>query len=118
MIEFFEGLGYIRWPMIAATLFLLVQIGRAAAVVRTPTPGAARTRHMILAWGLLNALLGILGTVLGLAMAGRAVAAAGHADPALVGTGVQTALSTSILGLALLTVALTAWLVLQVAQPR
>lgn len=118
MMELLEDMGMIRWPMMVAALFLLVQIGRAAAVAGDPGPGAARTRHTILAWGLLNALLGILGTAIGLAMAGRAVAAAGEADPALVGAGVQVALTTTILGLILLVVAVAAWLILQVVQPR
>jgi uncharacterized membrane protein YhaH (DUF805 family) len=118
MMQLFGDLGYIRWPMIVAALFLLVQIARAAAVARDPTPGAARTRHAILAWGLLSALLGVLGTVIGLAMAGRRVAAAGAADPALVGAGIQVALTTTILGLLLLIIAVTAWLILQLLQPR
>jgi hypothetical protein len=110
--------GNIRWPMLIAALFLLAQIGWAAATFRDPGPAAARSRHMILAWGLLTALLGVLGTVLGLGQAARAVGEAGAADPALVGVGLQIALASTIVGLLLLTLAVTAWLIFQFVQPR
>lgn len=116
MIELFENMGLIRWPMLVAGLFLIAQIGRAAARVRDPGPGAARSRHAILVWGGLSALVGLLGTVLGLAVAARVVAAAGSAEPSLLATGIQVALASSILGLVLLVIAVVAWLVLQSVQ--
>lgn len=117
MTNFFADMGLIRWPMLIAAAFLLLQIARAVASARNPT-GAVRARHAVLVWGLLNALLGVLGTVLGLAVAARSVAQAGRIEPTVLGGGLQIALSPSILGLLLLTLAVVAWLVLQAIQPR
>jgi hypothetical protein len=118
MTQFMHDMGFIRWPLLVAALFLFVQIGRALIQVRSQAPDSVRTRHAILVWGLLNALLGLLGTVLGVAVAAQSVARAGTADPRLIGGGLQIALAPSILGLLLLTVAVIAWLVLQAMQPR
>lgn len=117
MINLFSNMGVIQWPMLVAAAFLLLQIARAVAAARNPT-GAARARHAVLAWGFLNALLGVLGTVLGLAVAARSVAQAGRIEPTVLGGGLQIALSPSILGFLLLTVAIVAWLVLQAMQPH
>lgn len=116
MTALFSNMGFIRWPMLIAAAFLLLQIARAVIAARSPT-GAARTRHAVLVWGFLNALLGVLGTVLGLAVTAGSVAAAGRIEPTLLGGGLQIALSPSILGLLLLTVAIIAWLALQAVQP-
>lgn len=117
MTNLFADMGLIRWPMLVAATFLLVQIARSVAAARRPG-AAAPARHAVLVWGLLNALLGVLGTVLGLAVAARSVAHAGRIDPTLLGGGLQIALSPSIFGLLLLTLAVVAWLVLQAMQPH
>ncbi len=117
MISLLSNMGLILWPMLVAATLLLIQIVRAAAAVRRPT-GAVRARHAVLVWGLLNALLGVLGTVLGFAVAARSVAQAGRIEPTVLGGGLQIALSPSILGLSMLTLAVVAWLVLQAIQPR
>lgn len=117
MTNLFADMGLIRWPMLVAATFLLIQIARAVAAARSPAD-AVRARHAVLVWGLLNALLGVLGTVLGLAVAARSVAQAGRIEPTVLGGGLQIALSPSILGLLLLTLAVAAWLMLQAMQPR
>lgn len=115
MHHFFQDMGFIRWPMYVATLFMLVQIGRAAMDLRKPAEARSpMTAHTVLVWGALNALLGILGTVVGLTVAGGVVEKVGEVVPSLLAGGIRVALSTSIFGLLLLTVAVLAWLVLQV----
>jgi len=118
MARFFHDMGVIRWPMYVGALFMLAQIGRAAFTARRSSADrSAMTVHRILVWGVLNALLGILGTVLGLALTGRVVERMGaDVSPALLAGGIRVALSTSIFGLALLTLAVVAWLILQVGQ--
>ena len=76
------------------------------------------TLHTILIWGVLNALLGVLGTALGLVLAGKSVEAAHDVSPQLIAGGIKVALSSTVFGLLLLTVAIVAWLVLQALGGR
>jgi biopolymer transport protein ExbB/TolQ len=117
MSRFFTDMGYIRYPMYIATIFMLVQIVRAAMETRRP-PESRRpmTRHTVLIWGVLNALLGVLGTVVGLVVTGNAIERFGTTKVALVAGGIKVALYPTILGLLLLAVAILAWLGLQLWQ--
>lgn len=119
--HFFVDMGYIRYPMYVAALFLLVQVVRAALQL-TKSPGSRSsmtTTHTILVWGFLNALLGFLGTVLGVAIAGESIERAGvHVEPALIAGGIKVSLYPTIFGLLLLTFAVVAWLVLQALHRR
>lgn len=119
MHGFFRNMGVIQWPMYVATFFMVVQIGRAARQVRLPAESrSAMTTHTILIWGFLNLLLGVLGTVVGLSLAGQAVERIGRVSAPLVAGGIKVALSTSIFGLLLLIIAVLCWLVLQLWQGR
>lgn len=113
LLQHFEQLGLIRWPMLVAALFLVAQIVRAYAVRhRPPSRHRTVTRHAILAWGLFNALLGVLGTAAGLIMTARSVEHAGSVDPALLGAGLRIALTPGVAGCSLLALGVLAWLVL------
>lgn len=76
------------------------------------------TLHTVLVWGFLCALLGVLGTVVGLTIAADSVSRAGSASPVLIWGGVKVALSTTVFGLCLLTVAVVAWLAVGFFQRR
>lgn len=113
MHGFFQQMGVIQWPMYVAAFFLLVQIVRAALQMRDPAGSRSpMTLHTILVWGLLNALLGVLGTVVGFAVAGQSIEKMGQVSPPLVAGGIRVALSSTIFGILLLTVAVLAWLIL------
>lgn len=117
--HFFPDMGFIRYPMYVATLFMLVQVVRAALqLTKPPASRSSMTTHTILVWGFLNALLGVLGTVVGMALAGQIIEQAGDVAPGLVAGGMKVALYSTIFGLLLLTFAVVAWLVLQVLQRR
>ena len=117
--NFFPDMGYIRYPMYVAALFMLLQVVRAAMQLRKPPSArSAMTTHIILVWGFLNALLGVLGTVLGTALAGASIERAGQVEMTLVAGGMKVALFSTIFGLLLLTFAVVAWLVLQALQHR
>lgn len=120
MAAFFQEMGFMRYPLLLSAVFLLAQIGRAAWAVRAPRrDGAgAMTLHTVLVWGFLCALLGVLGTVVGLTIAADSISRAGTASPALIWGGVKVALSTTVLGLVLLTVAVLAWLAVGFFQRR
>jgi hypothetical protein len=68
----------------------------------------------ILFWGFFGAVLGVLGTLGGLAQMAKAIQAAGGAvATTLVWGGIQNALTTTIVGLATLSIALPAWYLLR-----
>lgn len=112
MWGFFAQMGVIQWPMYVAAIFLVVQIARAAAGTRQGRESSVSTSS-VLVWGGLGALLGILGTVVGFSQAAGAIAAASDISPPVIWGGVRVALSTTIFGLMLLTLAVVAWLALQ-----
>ncbi len=117
--NFFPDMGYIRYPMYVATLFMLVQVVRATLQLKqSPASRSSITTHTILVWGVLIALLGVLGTVVGMAVAGQIIEHAGDIAPGLVAGGIKVALYSTIFGLLLLTFAVVAWLVLQTLQRR
>lgn len=117
MSGFFSNMGFIQWPMYVATVFMAVQIARAALETRKPVVSRSpMTRHTILIWGVLNALLGVLGTALGLTLAGESIQHAGSLSAPVLAGGIKIALSSTVFGLLLLTVAIVAWLVLQAVQ--
>ena len=117
--HFFTNMGVMRYPMYIATVFMVGAIAQAALDLRRPGSPRSRMRtHTILIWGFLNALLGILGTVLGMALAGASIERAGDVELSLVAGGMKISLYTTIFGLLLLTVAVVAWLVLQALQRR
>lgn len=117
--NFFQDMGYIRYPMYVATIFLLVQVVRASLqMMKVPGARSSATTHTILVWGFLNALLGFLGTVLGVALAAVSIEHAGEVEPTLVAGGLKVSLYPTIFGLLLLTFAVVAWLVLQALQRR
>lgn len=112
-MQHFENMGLLGWPMVAAAFLLLLQIARVAAQRhRHPSRHLTMNRHAILVWGLLNALLGVLGTALGLVATARSVERAGHVDPDLLGPGIRVALTPALVGSSLFALAMLAWLVL------
>jgi len=117
--DFFPDMGFIRYPMYIATVFMVGAIAQAAIDVRKPVnPRSSMRTHTILIWGFLNALLGVLGTVLGMALAGGSIERAGAVEMTLVAGGLKVSLYPTIFGLLLLTFAVVAWLVLQSLQRR
>jgi len=120
MGAFIQEMGVMRYPLFLAALFLFIQIGYAAWALRVPSVGRgdAMKLHAVLVWGGLCALLGVLGTVVGLSVAAGAISRAAAVSPAVIWGGVKVALSTTVVGLVLLTVAVLAWLALGWARSR
>ncbi|MFQ5691126.1 MAG: MotA/TolQ/ExbB proton channel family protein [Gemmatimonadota bacterium] len=73
---------------------------------------------MVLLWGVLGAVLGFLGTTVGLSQAAGAFAEISNASPGPIWGGIRVALSTTIVGLCLLGIASIAWLTLQFLNGR
>ena len=117
--DFFPMMGVIRYPMYIATVFMVGAIAQAALDMRKPVTARSTMRvHTILIWGFLNALLGVIGTVVGLALAWGSIERFGGVETGLLAGGIKVALYSSIFGLLLLTFAVLAWLVLQMLQLR
>jgi len=117
-MQHFTNVGFFRWPLVAAAVLLLLQIARAAALRRRrPSRHERMNRHAILAWGLLNALLGVLGTALGLVVTARSVESAGYVDSDVLGGGLRVALTPALVGCCLFALSVLAWLVLTLRSP-
>jgi hypothetical protein len=117
--DFFPMMGVIRYPMYLATVFMVGAIAQAALDLRKPVDARSGMRiHTILVWGFLNALLGVIGTVVGIALAGGSIERFGGVEIGLLAGGIKIALYSSIFGFLVLTVAVLAWLVLQMLQRR
>jgi hypothetical protein len=122
MSQFFSEMGFFQYPLFITALFLALQIIRATLDLnsgeRRDSPRAGMARHAILVWGLLSALLGILGTVVGIGLAARAIEVAESVSPGIVWGGLRIALTPTVFGLVLLTIAAVAWLLLQTLGSR
>ena len=72
----------------------------------------------VLFWGAYGVVLGILGTLIGIAQAATAIQAAGQVEAGLVWAGIRVSLITVIFGLLIFSIALVAWFVLRVRYRR
>jgi biopolymer transport protein ExbB/TolQ len=118
MEMFFTEMGLMRWPMVLATVFMFFQIGRAAWQILSGKESDAMTLHAVLVWGALCALLGVLGTVVGMSLAAGAIEVASTAPPGVIWGGIRVALTTTMFGLLLLTLAVLSWLGLYFIRGR
>lgn len=118
MGTFFAEMGAMRWPLLLAMVFMFFQIGRAAWQILGGKGTDAMTLHAVLVWGALCALLGVLGTVVGMSLAARAVESASTVSPSLLWGGLRVALTTTVFGLLLLTLAVLSWLALYFVRGR
>jgi len=118
MGTFFAEMGVMRWPLLLAMVFMFLQIGRATWRILGGKGSDAMTLHAVLVWGALCALLGVLGTVVGISFAAGAIEVASTASPGLIWGGMRVALTTTVFGLLLLTLAVLAWLGLYFVRGR
>jgi len=109
----FSNMGIMRWPITFCLVMVAVLAVRAAMRIRAGQPdqkAAARaTIDGSLFWGAYAVALGVLGTVAGFMQAAQAVESVGQVDTRLVWGGVKVALSTTVYGLVIFTVAALVW---------
>ena len=121
-MNFFQEMGFIAYPLTIVAVFLVVEVARAVRAVTVSTPGdAALTSariHPVLVWGVLAAAVGVLGTVVGIAIAAQFIEQADAVRANLVWGGIRVALGSTIVGMLLLGFASIAWLVLQFVNGR
>ena len=120
MIQAFRDGGVMMWPM------LVVALGIVWTALRTWTrmhqdaasDDVRRGTLSVLFWGGMAALLGLLGTVVGLVVAAQAIARAPEAPASLIWSGVGVTLITLIFGLVIFLFASLAWFGLNTRAAR
>ena len=119
MPSFFAQMGVWAYPMILAGILMLVQIGRVAVGSgKNSSRGSGPSGHAILVWGGLNAVLGVLGSAVGISLAAGAIENAAAISPPLLMGGLKVALSTTVFGMLLFALALVSWLVIRFVEGR
>ena len=110
----FSQMGVMAWPITFCALMVTVLVGRAVLRMRSAEhEQAVLARTTIdgsLFWGAYAAVLGILGTVVGVIVAAQSIEHAGRAEAPLVWGGLKVALSTTVYGLLIFLVAALLWL--------
>lgn len=126
MIDWFLSGGVIMWPLLALALGVIglavraaIELRRAAARPQEPPEPARRPAlGTILFWGGVALLVGALGTVVGIVIMSRSVAAAGEASGALIWGGVGVSLVSLIFGILIFLLAGLLWLPLEAWRSR
>jgi len=119
MPTFFAQMGIWAYPMLLVTVLLAVQIIRVVLGGRKGDPsGSAPSPDALLALGALSGILGLLGTAVGISLAAGVIEGASSLSPQVIAGGVKVALSTTVFGLFLFTLALVAWMVFRFVGRR
>lgn len=116
MMNFIAEAGFTSYPILicaALTVGLAVRgflrLGRGEAA----DPRTATGIDAVLFWGGFGAVVGLLGTLGGIAQAAGAIARAGGVDAGLAWGGLRVALHPLLMGLLLFSVALLLWFALR-----
>jgi biopolymer transport protein ExbB/TolQ len=120
MIEAFRSGGVMMWPMLVIALGIAWIGVRTALRARENPSGDDVRRGMqsLLFWGGMAALLGLLGTAVGLVITAQAVARVPDAGASLIWGGIGVTLTTLIFGLMIFLLAALAWFVLGMWSSR
>ena len=105
VFSFSDG-GFMMYPISFCAIMVLVLAGRTALRMKAEdlAPGAIMRGAIdgVLFWGGYALVLGILGTVVGIAIAAQAVEVVGRVETTLVWGGIKVSLITTIYGLLVL----------------
>lgn len=123
MSEWFRAGGVMMWPILGtAVLVLGAAVQEGWKLRKGPgRNGAEAEPGVVLAWGGLGAVLGILGTLVGwvvMANVVQRVTVRGGVQPALLWGGLKVSLVTSIFGFTVLGMSLLLWFVLSAIRRR
>jgi biopolymer transport protein ExbB/TolQ len=120
MMEFFISGGYVMWVLLVSGILVVGLAATAARRLASADEAARRDAGVdaVLFWGVFSVVVGLIGTFIGIGQAARAIELAGAVEPALAWSAIRVALTTTIAGLAIGTVALVLWFVLRSRQQR
>lgn len=114
--SWFRDGGVMMWPVLGAAVLVLGAAFDEGWKVHRRSPQAEI--NVVLAWGALAAVFGVLGSLLGLAQGAGSIARAGQVETALVWGGLQVTLLKSIFGLCVFALSLLLWFVLRTLKAR
>lgn len=121
MIEWFLSGGVIMWPLLVLALGVLGLGVREGVVVRrldARDDAHRASPATLLFWGGVSLLVGLLGTVVGIVIMARNVAAAGEVSGSLVWGGVGVSLVPLVFGILTFLMAAFLWLPLDAWRRR
>lgn len=121
MLNFVREGGVMMYPLLGVTLVMLVLAVRAWVRLRGGDVGQVTTGagiDAVLFWGAYAAVLGVLGTLVGIAQAAGFIEAAPSISPAMIWGGIKVALWTTIYGLLVFAIALLLWFGLRYGHRR
>lgn len=116
MIEWFMSGGFFMWLVLGAglvSLGLAVDAGRRLTGGPVDEPAVRAEIDAVLFWGGFASLLGLIGTLGGVAQMARYVERAGSVSAGVAWSGVRVALITTVFGLIVLGLSLLAWFALR-----
>ena len=117
IIENFEAMGFMRWPLLFSLLAVLaLSVVSGARLASFTAQATLRTKAWIdgiLFWGGFAMISGVLGSLVGIIIAFQAIEAAGAVYATLVAGGLKVALLSSSFGVLILAVASLSWYSLQ-----
>lgn len=121
MLDWFAEGGFFMWFILIAGL---VGLGLATDAARKVSSGATETSGLraeidgVLFWGGFASVLGLISTLVGVAVTARWLEQAGQAPAGLVWGGIRVALIPTAFGLTVLALCLLAWYGLRTALRR
>ncbi|MFW6088750.1 MAG: MotA/TolQ/ExbB proton channel family protein [Gemmatimonadota bacterium] len=123
MMELMMQGGYVMWVILAVTILIGVIGVRSWLRMRRldgPDPVVETGIDAILFWGVWVVVVGLLGTFVGIYQAASVIAgpAAGQAGAALVWGGIKVALTPTLFGLLVFSLAALAWIALRTGYRR
>jgi biopolymer transport protein ExbB/TolQ len=120
-MTFIEQAGFFAWPIIVcAALSFTLAVVSAQRLARGDAADARTATGIdgVLFWGGFAAVVGLLGTLGGVAQAAQAIERAGEVSTPLVWAGLRVALHPLLMGLLAFCVALLGWFALRTRQYR
>jgi hypothetical protein len=127
MVEAFRSGGYMMWPILLSLIALVVVTLRAVLARSgdsrgSDAPDGDTVLHSaadaVFFWGGFSALLGVMGTLIGIAQVARGITHAGGASASLIWGGIGVTLTTTLFGLGVLGLALIVWYALRIVAAR
>lgn len=122
MMELMNQGGYMMWVILAATLLILglaVWAGVRTTRLSGPNAMVETAIDAVLFWGVWVVVIGLLGTFVGIYQAAGALEMVGGAASAgLIWGGIKVALTTTVFGLLVFSVAALLWMGLRTRYRR
>jgi biopolymer transport protein ExbB/TolQ len=122
MIDFIASFGFYLFPILLVTIAILVltviSMVRLLRWRQRPDERIETGINAILFWGVVCAVLGLLGLWTGIYKSMMVLREAAYVNPAAVAMGIAESLQTPILGLGILLIAALIWLALSSVHRR